>query len=203
MASMAPSDQPQRVTPSGRRSINACAVAREIGARSRWLPRSRAGRRGAPARCLQGARSAAARRRCRSPSRGSGRGRGGCREPRSREFPQGVDEAGDLPAAVRRSQRDAQARASPGTVGGRIAGTHSPRSSRALAMRRVSWLSPTITGWIAVGEDKSCQRVSARPSRNWATSCQRCARRASPFAIRARLALSAQAMIGLLAVVKM
>ena len=60
-------------------------------------------------------------------------------------------------------------------------------------MRSVSWLSPMITGWIAVGEGSRCQRVPARPSRNCATSCHNRLRRASPSLIKLRLVASAQA----------
>ena len=63
-----------------------------------------------------------------------------------------------LRLAVRSGERYAQAGRALGTVGGRIAGTHRPRANRsASASASASWLSPTMIGWIALGESQSCQ----------------------------------------------
>lgn len=93
-----------------------------------------------------------------------------------------------VPHCARQTERRAGVRCPFGTVGGRMAGTHRPRSYSAVEMRRVSWFSPTMIGWIAVGDGISCQRVPASPSRSWAISACKWARRSSPCSMRSRLA---------------
>src|SRR5207244_4712409 len=50
-----------------------------------------------------------------------------------------------------------------GTLGGRIAGTHRPRSNKASDNATVAALGPMISGWIAVGDGASVHGNARAP----------------------------------------
>src|SRR5258706_5452248 len=88
-----------------------------------------------------------------------------------------------------------------GTVGGRIAGTSTPRSASAADTRMTSALSPITSGWIAVAEGISGQRRPATPAFNCSIRRASVSRRPFSRAMISRLASSAWASNGGVAVV--